>query len=110
MILRRAYVLLGLVSMALLGTGTLPTTVASAPVKVPDDTIGRIATEYGQMRTAPGSFVSGTTLAKVQHTYSHVGHYHIRLTWRDQTGLSNDDNSLVVKVLPPQAIHCDKKK
>jgi hypothetical protein len=59
---------------------------------------------------APGSFVSGTTVAQVQHTYSHVGHYHIRLTWRDQTGLSNDDNSLVVKVLPPQAIHPSKKR
>jgi hypothetical protein len=58
---------------------------------------------------APGTFVSGTTVAQVQHTYSHVGHYHIRLTWRDQTGLSNDDNSLVVKVLPPQAIHPSKK-
>ena len=49
---------------------------------------------------APGTFVSGQTLAKVTHTYTHVGKYHIRLTWRDQTGLSNDDNTLVVKVLP----------
>jgi hypothetical protein len=58
---------------------------------------------------APGTFVSGTTLAQVQHAYTRVGKYHIRLTWRDQTGLSNDDNTLVVKVLPPQAIHAAKK-
>jgi len=48
----------------------------------------------------PGSFVSGQTVATAQHTYAHVGKYHIRLTWRDQTGLSNEDNTLVVKVLP----------
>ena len=59
---------------------------------------------------APGSFVSGQTLAKATHTYSHVGKYKVRLTWRDQTGLSNDDNSLVVKVLPPQAVVHGKKK
>jgi PKD domain len=49
---------------------------------------------------APGTFVSGQTLAEVTHRYKHVGKYHIRLTWRDQSGLSNTDNSLVVKVLP----------
>jgi hypothetical protein len=52
----------------------------------------------------PGTFVSGTTVGTAQHTYTHVGHYRIRFTWRDQTGLSTDD-SLTVKVLPPQAIH-----
>jgi len=49
---------------------------------------------------APGTFISGQTLAEVTHRYKHVGKYHIRLTWRDQSGLSNTDNSLVVKVLP----------
>jgi hypothetical protein len=46
----------------------------------------------------PGSFVSGQTLATVEHVYAHKGKYHIHLTWRDQTGLSNDDNTLVVHV------------
>jgi hypothetical protein len=58
---------------------------------------------------APGTFVSGTTIVIAQHTYDRVGKYHIRFTWRDQTGLSNDD-SLVVKVLPPQAIHRHKNR
>jgi len=49
---------------------------------------------------APGTFVSGQTLASVDHVYSHVGRYRIQLTWRDQTGLSKDDNTLVAKVLP----------
>jgi hypothetical protein len=53
----------------------------------------------------PGSFVSGQTVATVEHTYDHVGKYQIRLTWRDQTGLSNDDNTLEAKVLP----HAHKK-
>ena len=53
----------------------------------------------------PGSFVSGQTVATVEHTYDHVGKYQVRLTWRDQTGLSNDDNTLEAKVLP----HVHKK-
>lgn len=53
---------------------------------------------------APGTFVSGQTVATATHVYTHVGHYQVHLTWRDQTGLSNDD-VLVVKVLPPQATH-----
>jgi hypothetical protein len=56
-------------------------------------------------RFAPGTFVSGETLAKVTHRYKHVGRYHIRLTWRDQSGLSNTDNNLVVNVLPRRAFH-----
>jgi hypothetical protein len=48
----------------------------------------------------PGTFVSGETLASIQHTYDHVGKYNISLTWRDQTGLSNSDDTLVAKVLP----------
>jgi hypothetical protein len=48
----------------------------------------------------PGTFVSGQTLATVEHTYEHVGKYEIQLTWRDQSGLSKDDNTLVAKVLP----------
>ena len=47
-----------------------------------------------------GSFISGVTRASVEHVYGHVGHYKISLTWRDQTGLSNDDNTLSAKVLP----------
>ena len=53
----------------------------------------------------PGTFVSGETLASVQHTYDHVGQYKIQLTWRDQTGLSNADDTLSAKVLP----HAKKK-
>jgi hypothetical protein len=52
----------------------------------------------------------GETLAKVTHRYKHAGKYHIQLTWRDQTGLSNDDNSLVVKVLPRHDFHHHHKK
>jgi hypothetical protein len=36
-----------------------------------------------------------------------VGKYQIRLTWRDQTGLSNDDDTLEAKVLP--TVHGHKK-
>ena len=57
-------------------------------------------TKTETFRFAAGTFISGETLAKVTHRYKHVGKYHIRLTWRDQSGLSNTDNSLVVKVLP----------
>ncbi len=57
-------------------------------------------TKTQTFRFAPGTFVSGETVAKVTHRYKHPGKYHIRLTWRDQTGLSNQDNTLVVKVLP----------
>jgi hypothetical protein len=48
--------------------------------------------------------VSGQTVATVQHTYAHVGKYKIRITWRDQSGLSNDDNTLSTKVLPARAV------
>src|SRR5439155_18061591 len=47
----------------------------------------------------PGSFVSGQTQVAVQHVYRKAGNYHVRSTWRDQTGLSNDDNSFVVRVV-----------
>ena len=55
---------------------------------------------------APGTFVSGETVAAVQHTYSRVGRYTIKVLWRDQTGLTNEDNTLVAKVLPrlPRAL------
>jgi hypothetical protein len=58
---------------------------------------------------APGTFISGETLAKVTHRYKRAGKYHIKLTWRDQSGLSNTDNTLVVKVLPARAFHHAKK-
>jgi hypothetical protein len=48
----------------------------------------------------PGSFVSGQTQVTVEHVYRHVGRYHVRFTWRDQTGLSNDDRSFFVRVVP----------
>jgi hypothetical protein len=47
----------------------------------------------------PGSFVSGQTQVSVEHVYRKKGTYHVRFTWRDQTGLSNDDNSFVVRVV-----------
>ena len=81
--------------------GPLPTRASQGATAVPRSYI---------VTFAPGTFVSGQTLAQVQHNYGHVGKYHIRLTWRDQTGLSNEDNTLVVKVLPPQAIHPHKKR
>ena len=56
-----------------------------------------------------GSFVSGVTRVTVEHVYSHVGKYQISLTWRDQTGLSNDDNTLVAKVLPATPSHRSKR-
>jgi hypothetical protein len=54
----------------------------------------------------PGSFVSGQTQVSVEHVYRKKGNYHVRLTWRDQTGLSNDDNSFVVRVVQ----HINKHK
>jgi len=55
-----------------------------------------------------GSFISGQTRVTVEHIYSHVGRHRISLTWRDQTGLSNDDNTLVAKILPTIPPHRSK--
>jgi hypothetical protein len=46
-----------------------------------------------------GTFVSGQTVASVQHTYAHVGKYQLAVSWHDQFGIGNQDNTLVVKVI-----------
>src|SRR6202035_2308577 len=66
MIPRRALASLGLASLALLGTASLPVTAASSTTRVPDDTIGALGAEYMAARIAPGHHVSADALLEAR--------------------------------------------
>jgi hypothetical protein len=82
-----------------------PTTISGVPTDADagDTFILEVDWGDGTQQTytfAPGTFVSGQTVIGVQHTYDHVGKYDVGLTWHDQLGLGNSDDTLTAWVLP----------
>jgi len=83
MILRRIYLLLGLVSTALLGITAVPATSTATTTRVPDDNISALANEYLQMRSFPSDHVPDGAFAAARAAADATGS--VGGSWREQT-------------------------